>query len=67
MFSFPNLLPLPAFEVERLQAAVAKLEAFDRLYGPFATSVIKGGAKAAVLESAERYLDALAGRYHGRA
>lgn len=68
MFSFPNLLPLPAFEVERLRAAVRALpEAFDRLYGPFATSVIEGGAKAAVLESAERYLDALAGRYHGRA
>lgn len=68
MFSFPNLLPLPAFEVARLRDAVAAWpEAFDRLYGPFATSVIKQGAKQAVLESAKRYLACLEGQYHGRA
>lgn len=67
MFSFPNMLPLPAFEVERIQAAVREMpEDFERLYGPFATSVIEAGAKDAVLDSAQRYLDALTGRYHGR-
>lgn len=67
MFSFPNLLPLPGSEVGRLRARVAAWpEAFVRLYGPFASSVIKTKAKTAVLESAQRYLDALAGRYHGQ-
>lgn len=66
MFSFPNLLPLPDFEVRRIRNTVAAWpEAFARLYGPFASSVIKGKAKEAVLESAQRYLDALGGKYHG--
>jgi hypothetical protein len=39
---------------------------FDRLYGPFATSSILGNAKEAVLESAQRYLNSLAGKYHGK-
>lgn len=67
MFSFPNLLPLPPSEVQRIRDCVAAWpEAFVRLYGPFPSSVIKGGAKGAVLESAQRYLDVLAGKYHGQ-
>ncbi len=66
MYSFPNLLPLPAFIVEEILAKVQELRAFDRLYGPFPTSCILGGAKAAVVESAQRYLDSLAGKYHGK-
>lgn len=66
MYSFPNLLPLPAFVVEEIRAKVQKMPAFDRLYGPFSTSAIIGDAKEAVLESAQRYLDSLAGIYHGK-
>ncbi|GAB5032416.1 hydrolase [Nannochloropsis oceanica] len=66
MYSFPNLLPLPAFIVEDIKAKVEKLPDFDRLYGPFSTSSILGNAKEAVLESAQRYLDSLAGKYHGK-
>ena len=66
MYSFPNLLPLPAFVVEEIKAKVEKLPNFDRLYGPFTTSSIVGNAKEAVLESAQRYLDSLAGKYHGK-
>ena len=65
-YSFPNLLPLPAFEVERIRDRVLKLNAFDRLYGPFPTSFIDGQAKQAVIESADRYLKSLAGEYHRR-
>lgn len=66
MYSFPNLLPLPSFIVEEIKAKVVKLPDFDRLYGPFTTSSIVGNAKEAVLESAQRYLDSLAGMYHGK-
>ena len=66
MYSFPNLLPLPAFIVEDIKAKVETLPDFDRLYGPFPTSSILGNAKEAVLESAQRYLDSLAGKYHGK-
>lgn len=66
MYSFPNLLPLPAFIVEEILAKVQELPRFDRLYGPFPTSCILGGAKAAVVESAQRYLDSLAGKYHDK-
>ena len=66
MYSFPNLLPLPAFVVEEIKAKVEELPNFDRLYGPFTTSSIVGNAKEAVLESAQRYLDSLEGKYHGK-
>jgi glyoxylase-like metal-dependent hydrolase (beta-lactamase superfamily II) len=66
MYSFPNLLPLPAFVVEEIKDRVEGLPDFDRLYGPFATSSILGNAKEAVLESAQRYLNSLAGKYHGK-
>jgi hypothetical protein len=62
-YSFPNLLPLPAFQVQRIRDRVKAIEEeFDRLYGAFATSIV-GQAKHAVLESADRYLRALAGDY----
>jgi hypothetical protein len=58
MWSFPNFIPLPAHEVERIRAAVEPL-AFDRVYGAFWPSVMDGGARAKVLRSADRYLAAL--------
>jgi hypothetical protein len=57
MWSFPNLLPLPAGEVERI---VARLEAweFDRIWGAWWGRVIPTGAKAVIAESAQRYVRA---------
>lgn len=34
MYSFPNYVPLPAGEVQRMAAAISRWP-FDRLYGPF--------------------------------
>jgi len=58
MWSYPNLIPLPAAEVERIAARVAELE-FERLYGAWWPSRVEGDAKAKVSRSATRYVDAL--------
>jgi hypothetical protein len=63
MWSYPNLTPLPAAEVERIPALVDGLE-FERLYGAWWDSVVDHDAKAKVVRSAARYVDALA-RYRG--
>jgi hypothetical protein len=60
MWSYPNLIPLPAREVARIRALVATLE-FDRLHGPFWGRTIASQAQAKVLRSADRYLNALGG------
>lgn len=58
MYSYPNLVPLPAWEVERVARTVAPFE-FDRLYGAWWPAVVAAGAKAVVERSAERYIAAL--------
>ncbi len=58
MYSYPNLIPLPAEKVTRVAAATAPLE-FDRIYGAWWDRVIPTGAKATVARSAERYVAAL--------
>ena len=58
MWSYPNLIPLPAAEVERIRAAVAGLD-FDRVYGAWWDTIVADDAKAKVLRSADRYLDAV--------
>jgi len=55
MRSYPNLIPLPRGEIERLLAAVGPFP-FDRIYGGWWDSVVASGAKDAVERSAERYL-----------
>ncbi len=55
MRSYPNLIPLPRAEIERVVAAVRPL-AFDRIYGGWWDSVVASGAKEAVERSAQRYL-----------
>ena len=59
MRSYPNLLPLPAQNVQRIAAALAPF-AFDMMFGNFFESVIRTGAKEAVQKSVERYLAAIA-------
>lgn len=64
MYSYPNLIPISARAVRKIIAAVEDL-AFDRLYGgPMygsagARPIIYTEAKAAVLRSAERYINHL--------
>jgi len=58
MYSYPNLIPLPAATVRRM---VEKLEPyeFDRVYGAWWGRVIAEDGKERVRASAERYVDAL--------
>jgi glyoxylase-like metal-dependent hydrolase (beta-lactamase superfamily II) len=58
MYSYPNLIPLPARSVERIVQAVEPF-AFDRIYGGWFDRVIASDAKTAVARSAARYLQAI--------
>jgi glyoxylase-like metal-dependent hydrolase (beta-lactamase superfamily II) len=57
MYSYPNMIPLPASKVRRIVEAVRPF-AFDRLYDAF-HPVMDGDAKGKVLASAERYIKAI--------
>jgi hypothetical protein len=59
MYSYPNLIPLPAREVERIRDIIRTLE-FDRVYGAWWPAVVADDAKRKVLASADRYVAALA-------
>jgi len=58
MYSYPNYIPLPASEIDRIVAAVEPFE-FDRIYGAWWDRNVASDAKAAVRRSAERYKRAL--------
>jgi hypothetical protein len=60
MYSYPNMIPLPATEVRRLVGTVEGL-VYDRIYGAWWEKVVKSGAQAAVRRSAERYVRAVGG------
>ena len=64
MYSYPNLIPLPLREVERVAASIDDLP-FDRIYGGWSDRVVATGAKGVVARSVERYRRALAGRLDG--
>jgi glyoxylase-like metal-dependent hydrolase (beta-lactamase superfamily II) len=59
MYSYPNLVPLPAHVVERMARRVADLR-FDRIYGAWWDRVVDRDGEEAVRRSAHRYLAALA-------
>ncbi|KAK9835402.1 hypothetical protein WJX81_007208 [Elliptochloris bilobata] len=62
MYSYPNLLPLPADEVERIRSAVEGWGLdFEVLYGGWFGRAVHEDAKAAVLQSADRYVGLLRG------
>ncbi|MGW9826541.1 glyoxylase-like metal-dependent hydrolase (beta-lactamase superfamily II) [Brevibacterium pityocampae] len=61
MRSFPNYLPLSGAVVRRMADAVADLD-FDRMYGNFGQQLRSGG-KAAVEESAQRYIAWVSGEF----
>ena len=54
MYSYPNLIPLPASAINRIESMVVGLE-FDRIYGAWWDRLIATGAKDVVIRSAERY------------
>ncbi len=58
MYSYPNLIPLPARKVSEIVTAVSPYN-FDRIYGAWWGRVVMHDAKAAVARSAERYIVAL--------
>lgn len=60
MWSYPNLVPLPAAEVERIRDVLAGLE-FDRIHGAWWDTLVAREGKAKALASADRYLAALDG------
>lgn len=58
MYSYPNLIPLPADRVRKIAAAVAPYR-FDRIYGAWWPRVVQSGGNEAVSRSAQRYIRAL--------
>jgi glyoxylase-like metal-dependent hydrolase (beta-lactamase superfamily II) len=62
MWSYPNLVPLPASEVERIGAALEPWP-FDRIYGAWWDRVVPSDAKSAVRRSVDRYVQALRGDF----
>lgn len=58
MYSYPNLIPLPAQKVAEIVTAVAPFS-FDRIYGAWWDRVVMRDAKTAVSRSAKRYIAAL--------
>jgi glyoxylase-like metal-dependent hydrolase (beta-lactamase superfamily II) len=55
MYSYPNLIPLPAEAVRRIAARVRPF-AFERIYGAWDGRTVSSAAKDAVEHSAERYI-----------
>jgi hypothetical protein len=58
MWSFPNMLPLPASEVIRIASTLEEWD-FDRIWGAWWNRVIRTAAKDVVRTSVERYVRAL--------
>jgi glyoxylase-like metal-dependent hydrolase (beta-lactamase superfamily II) len=66
MYSYPNLIPLPA---ETVLSIVAALEPylFERIYGAWWGKVVPKEGNATVARSAKRYATALAGTFRAAA
>jgi hypothetical protein len=63
MYSYPNLIPLPAAEIQRIRDMIAPYP-FERLYGAWFERVVTHDAHDVVLRSADRYLRALQSVLH---
>jgi hypothetical protein len=61
MWSYPNLIPLPEAEVQRVADAVEPFD-YDAIYGAWWGTVIPTGGKEIVRRSAARYAAALRGQ-----
>jgi glyoxylase-like metal-dependent hydrolase (beta-lactamase superfamily II) len=62
MYSYPNLIPLPAHEVARMRDIIAHYQ-FERLYGAFLPYIVQANAHESVIRSADRYISALNGTF----
>ncbi len=60
MRSYPNFIPLSAFEVGRIDAALAPF-AYERIYGHYFDRVIAARGKHVVERSVARYIAAING------
>lgn len=60
MYSYPNLIPLPASEVGRIAARLATLR-FDRIYGAWPGRCVRSEAQDVLARSARRYQKAAQG------
>ena len=60
LYSYPNLIPLPAKAVRAIAAAV-KPFSYDRIYGAWWERQIDSNAAAIVTASARRYIEAVTG------
>jgi hypothetical protein len=60
MWSYPNMMPLPAAAVRRIVERLAPWR-YDRIYGAFAGQDVRAGAEAIVAESAARYVELVEG------
>ncbi len=58
MYSYPNIIPLPAAAIRRIITALKPL-AYDRIYGAFPGLTVAMDGKGAVERSAARYLRAI--------
>ncbi len=58
MYSYPNLIPLPAHAIDRIEQTLAPYD-FDRIYSAWFERMMPTDAKAALTRSAERYKRAL--------
>jgi glyoxylase-like metal-dependent hydrolase (beta-lactamase superfamily II) len=58
MYSYPNLIPLPAEAIRRIVDALEPYE-FERIYGAWWGRVVSEDGKAVVRRSADRYLRAI--------
>lgn len=58
MWSYPNYIPLPASEVNRIVASVRPFD-FKRIYGAWWDAIVENDGKAALEKSAARYLKAI--------
>ena len=58
MYSYPNLIPLPAQEIRRMRETIAPYP-FERLYAAWFERVVMADASTAVQQSAERYIKAI--------
>lgn len=62
MYSYPNLIPLPASIITHMRDTIAAYP-FERLYGINFTSIVSKDAHNVVQRSADRYLQALEGKF----
>ncbi len=58
MYSYPNLIPLPASRVQGIAAALEPFE-FDTIHGAWWDRFVEGGGSAVVRRSADRYVRAV--------